>query len=230
MKSGELKELIALNTLVFETLGQPEKERNFNFKTLKRWGLDLLKGKKQGTETYFTSEFGKHKKGDVYDEEQTHFEVTEVLKDLPKNTKIYAHIEMVNGRSFLVAQLRQGEQNIEIVRMPVSSVLMTYCKKHKLNHLAAAISNVGTAVELTKHQGQQGKPVPYDQLPDAARRFLREAKKIEKETGFGRIALSYFGKNKDGDTRYRLSWLLPTIAIFELDIAEKVDKLLGVFK
>ncbi len=230
MKKSELKEQIALNTLVFETLGQPEKERSFNFKSLKRWGLDLIWGKKQGQETYFTTEFGKYHKGDSYDVANVHYEVNEVLHEIPKNKKIFAHIEMVNGQSFLVAQLREGEHNIEIVRLPVSSVLMAYCRKHKLFKLAESISNVGYAVELTRHGGQEGKPVTYENLPNTARRFLREAKKVEKETGFGRVALAYFGKNKDGDDRYRLSWLLPSIAIFDVDIAEKVDKLLAIFK
>ncbi len=230
MKATELKELIALNTLVFETLGKPENERNFNFKSLKRWGLDLIKGKKQGVETYFTSQAGQHGEGESFDESGSHYEVHEIMDRMPARKKIYAHIQMINGRSFLVAQLREGDENIEIVRLPVASILMAYYKKHKLFNLAAATSNIGTAVELVKHQGQVGKPVTFEKLPDKVKRFLREAKKIERQTGFGRLALSYFGKNKDGDDRFRLSWLLPTIAIFDLDIAEKIDKLLGSFK
>jgi uncharacterized protein (UPF0128 family) len=59
---------------------------------------------------------------------------------------------------------------------------------------------------------------------------LREAKKIEKEAGFGRIALSYWGENKDVEPRFRVSWLLPTIALFDNSIAEKTDKTLAAFK
>jgi len=230
MKSTELKELIAINTLVFETLGKPESERNFNFKSLKRWGLDLIKGKKQGIETYFTTRAGQHHKGDSYDELGSRYEVQEIMDKMPAKKKIYAHIQMINGQSFLVAQLREHTENIEIVRLPVASILMSYYKKHKLFNLAAATSNIGTAIELTKHQGQMGKPVSFDQIPNKVKRFLREAKKIEQKTGFGRLALSYFGKNKDGDDRFRLSWLLPTIAVFDLDIAEKIDQYLGSFK
>ncbi len=230
MNVTELKELIALNTLVFETLGKPEKERNFSFNTLKRWGLDLLKGKKQGVETYFTCQAGKHAKGESYHEDGNHYEVTDVLDKMPAKKKIFAHVETNNGQSFLVAQLRENEQNTEIIRLPVASLLMAYFKKHKLFRLAAATANIGTATELTMHQGQEGKPVPYGKLPDKVRRFLREAKKIEKKTEFGRLAIVYFGKNKDGDDRFRLSWLLPTIAILDLDIAEKADKLLASFK
>jgi uncharacterized protein (UPF0128 family) len=46
MTITDLKELNAINTLVFETLGQPEKEREFKLKSLKKWGFDLLLGKK----------------------------------------------------------------------------------------------------------------------------------------------------------------------------------------
>ena len=88
MKAAELKELIALNTLVFETLGKPEKERSFSFGTLKRWGLDLLKGKKQGIETYFTSETGKHTRGEAFDENGEHYEVSEILNKMPAKKKV----------------------------------------------------------------------------------------------------------------------------------------------
>ena len=115
---------------------------------------------------------------------------------MPAKNKIFAHVEMINGQSFLVAQLREGDDNIEIVRLPIATILMAYYKKHKLFNLVAATANIGTAIELTKHQGQEGKPVPYEKLPDKVRRFLKEAKKIEKTTEFGRLALSYFGKTK----------------------------------
>jgi len=83
---------------------------------------------------------------------------------------------------------------------------------------------------MVKQRGQEGKPYPFEKLPNVARRFLREAKKVEKEAGFGRVALAYFGENKDGEPRFRVSWLLPTIALFEIDIAEKADKILAAFK
>ncbi len=226
----ELREFQTLNTLVFETLGHPEKEREFKFKSLKRWGLDLLMGKKAGKETFFVAEYGKRNVGDVYKEDDIEYQVSEVLYEMPKNKKLFAHIEMENGKAYLVGELREGEENIEILRIPAASLLLAYFKKHKLHHLIEALRNVGTATELVKQRGQEGKPYPYEKLPNVARRFLREAKKIEKEAGFGRVALAYFGENKDGDARFKVSWLLPTIALFEIDIAEKTDKILGAFK
>ncbi|HFE53958.1 MAG TPA: TIGR00703 family protein [Bacteroidetes bacterium] len=230
MTISELREIQALNTLVFETLGQPEREREFKFKSLKRWGLDLIAGKRGGKATFFTAEYGKHKAGDVYSEGGEEFEVAEILQEMPKDKKVFAHIEMQEGTAYIVAQLREGEENIEILRVPAASMLLAYFKKHRLPNLIEAFRNVGTATELVKQRGQEGKPVPYEALPNVPRRFLREAKKVEKEAGFGRVALAYFGENKDGDARFRLSWLLPTIALFELDIAERADKLLAAFK
>ncbi len=108
----ELKLEQAINTLVFETLGQPEKEREFKFKSLKRWGFDLLFGKKDGKDTFFTAEYGQKKKGDTYTLDDVKYEVEEVLTEMPKNKKIFAHIEMVEGRAYLIAQLREGDENI----------------------------------------------------------------------------------------------------------------------
>ncbi|BCX88315.1 conserved hypothetical protein [Methylomarinovum tepidoasis] len=230
MTPQELRELIALNTLVFETLGQPEKEREFRFKSLKRWGLDLIAGRRDGETTFFTGAADRHRAQDVYEEDGSRFEVEEILTELPENKKLYAHIAMAEGTALLIGQLREGDENIEILRLPAASLLMAYCKKQRLPQVAEAIRSVGTATELVKHRGQEGKPVPFGRLPNVPRRFLREAKKVEKEMGFGRVALAYFGENKDKDARFRLSWLVPTIALFEIDIAEKVDKLLATFK
>jgi len=230
MNIVELRELQAINTLVFETLGQPEKEREFKLKSLKRWGFDLLLGKKDGKATYFTAESGKREVGEKFSEEDVYYEVEEIIHELPKNKKIFAHIEMIHGRAYLIGELREVEKNIEILRVPAGSILLTYFKKHKLHNLIEALRNVGTASELVKQRGQEGKPVPYEQLPNVPRRFLRGAKDLEKNAGFGRVALSYWGENKDGDARFRVSWLLPTIALFDIDIAEKADKLLAAFK
>ncbi len=230
MNLQELREIQVLNTLVFETLGQPEKEREFKLKALKRWGFDLIFGKKNGQMTYWTAEANKKDKGDIYEEDDIKYEVEEIIHELPKNKKIFAHIEMFEGKAYLIGELREGEENIEILRVPAGVVLLAYFKKHKLHHLIEAIRNVGTATELVKQRGQEGKPVPFEKLPNVARRFLRGAKDVEEDAGFGRVALSYWGENKDGDARFRVSWLLPTIALFDINIAEKADKLLAAFK
>ena len=230
MNSSELRTLIALNTLVFETLGQPEKEREFNFKALKRWGLDLLAGKRNGQDSLFVGEQGKYKVADSFDQAGEHFQVNEILSAFPKGSKLLVHIQMIEGTAFLIGELRNNTQNMEVLRIEAPSLLMAFTRKHGLPHVGEAIRSVGTATELVKHRGQEGKPMPFNQLPNVPRRFLREAKKIEKSMGFGRVSLAFFGENKDKDARFRLSWLVPTVSLLDIDCAEKIDKLLSAFK
>ena len=110
----QLREQQLLNTLVFETLGQPEKEREFKLKQLKKWGFDLIFGKKDNNETFFLSI--DKKVGDKFEENGNEYEVIELLKELPKNKKVFAHIEMIEGRAFLCVDLRDDE-NLEILRI-----------------------------------------------------------------------------------------------------------------
>jgi len=223
----DLKEAMLLNTLVFETLGNPERERQFKLKQLKKWGFDLVFGKRDGEETYFATA-GK-KAGDAYESDGEQFEVVEVLQELPKNSQVYAYIEMIEGQAFLLVDLREGEHNTPILQLPAGEILLAFLKKHKFAKLIEALRNLGSAASLVKHHGEEGKPLPFDQLPPVPRRFLRDAKKIEKEMGFGRIALAYFGENKDGRARYWLHWMVPTIALFDEQIAQKIDKALAEF-
>ncbi len=227
---SEIKEQMLLNTLVFETLGAPEKEREFKLKSLKKWGFDLIFGKKNDKETFFASQADSKKAGDKYEEDQNSYEVTEILKELPKNKKVYAHIEMIEGRAYLCVDLREGEENIEILRLPAGEILIAFLKKHKFIHVIEALRNIGSAASLVKHHGEEGKPLPFEELPPVARRFLRDAKKIEKEMEFGRIALAYFGENKDMRARYWIQWMIPSIALFDEHISNKIDKTLAEFK
>jgi len=226
---SDLKTDLLLNTLVFETLGEPSREREFKLKSLKKWGFDLLFGKKEGVETFFTSPLDTRKSGDKYEEEEIGYEVTEVLKELPKNKKVFAHIEMMEGTAFLCVDLRDKE-NLEILRVPAGEILLAFLKKHKFVHLINSLKNLGSAALLLKHHGLEGKPLPFQELPPVARRFLRESKKIEKEMGFGRVALSYFGEDKDKKARFWLEWMVPTISLFDEHISQKIDKVLAELK
>ncbi len=226
MKVSQLRELQVNNTLVFETLGKPEKEREFNLSSLKRWGFDLVFGKKDGKKTFFATASGKK---NSRQQDTGSFEIQELFNSMPKNKKVFARIEMDQGKAYLVSDLREGQDNIEILRIPAGSILLAFLKKHKCWNIIEALRSLGTAAELRKQRGQEGKPVPYDKLPAFCKKFLKDAKKIEKDTGFGRISLSFFGKNKDGDPRFLLTWFLPTISLFELDLAEKIDKELELF-
>ncbi|MEO2116993.1 MAG: TIGR00703 family protein [Methanocaldococcus sp.] len=227
----EAKEVEMVNTLVFETLGNPEKEREFKLKSLKKWGFDLIFGKINGEETYFTVELDERKAGDKFSKEGKEYEVIEVLEELPKNTELYAHIEMEMGKAYIVCQLRDEDgKNTEVLRVPAATLLLAFFKKNKLSNLIKAVKNVGISLELSMQNGVGGKPLSYEELPNVARRFIRSVRKVEKETGFGRLAFAYYGETKDGEPRYRFSWLLPTIALFDLDIAKKAEQTLGILK
>ncbi len=224
MKVDQLREFQVNNTLVFETLGKPEKEREFSLSSLKRWGFDLVFGKKDGQQTFFTTQKDKDQTG-----EGSTFEIQELFESMPKNKKVFARIEMNQGKAYLVADLREKKDNIEILRIPAGSILLAFLKKHKCWNVIEALRSLGTAAELRKQRGQEGRPVSYNKLPAFCKKFLKDAKKIEKDTGFGRISLAFFGKNKDGDPRFLLTWFLPTISLFEIDLAEKIDKELELF-
>ena len=225
----EVREAMLLNTLIFETLGQPEKEREFKLKSLKKWGFDLVFGKKDGEDAFFGVEEGK-KVGDKFNKDDVEYEVKEILEKLPKNKKMFAKIEMVEGRAYLYVYLREDDIDTPILYIPAGEVLLAFLKKHKFIKIIEAIRNIGSAANLVKKHGDEGKPVSFEELPPVARRFLRDAKKIEKEMGFGRVALAYFGENKSGEVRYWLEWMVPTIALFDEKISEKIDKALAEFK
>jgi len=224
----ELRMQQLLNTLVFETLGAPEREREFKIKSLKKWGFDLIFGLKNGEETFFAAR--DKKVGDKYEEGEDSFEVKEILENLPKNKKMFAKIEMVEGKAYLYVYLREDDIDTPILHIPAGEILIAFLKKHKFIHIIEAIRNLGSAASLVKKHGDEGKPLPFEELPPVPRRFLRDAKKIEKEMGFGRIALAYFGENKSGEARYWMEWMVPTIALFDEKISEKIDKALAEFK
>ena len=224
---SELREAQLLNTLVFETLGNPEKEREFKLKQLKKWGFDLVLGKIDGEEGFFATD---KKVGEKYEENEKNYEVLEILKELPKNKKLFAKIEMIEGRAYLFVYLREDNIDTPILYLPAGEILVAFLKKHRFVKILEAIRNLGSAANLVKKNGDEGKPLSFEELPPVVRRFLREAKKIEKEMGFGRVALAYFGENKSGDARYWMEWMVPTIALFDEKISEKIDKALAEFK
>ncbi len=227
MKIRELREIQVNRTLVFETLGRPEREREFSLASLKRWGFDLVFGKKGGKNTYFATGSSEKDRDKFPENEQ--IEIKELFETLPKNKKVFARIELSQGTAHLVVDLRDTGENLEILRVPAGSILLAFLKKHKCWNVIEALRSLGSAAELRKQRGQEGKPVSYEKLPAFCKKFLKDAKKIEKDTGFGRISLAFFGKNKDGDPRFQLMWLLPTISLFDLGLAENIDKELEMF-
>lgn len=227
MKIHDLREIQVTHTLVFETLGSPEREREFSLGSLKKWGFDLVFGKRDGIKTFFAVESGI--KGQGKQPENKEIEIQELLETLPKDKKVFARIELFQGIAQLVVDLRDKERNLEILRVPAGSVLLAFLKKQKCWNVIEVLRSLGSVAELRKQRGQEGRPISYENLPNFCKKFLKDAKKIEKNTGFGRLSLAYFGKNKDGDPRFQLMWLLPTISMFDISISEKIDKGLDMF-
>ncbi|NPB06041.1 MAG: TIGR00703 family protein [Aquificae bacterium] len=225
----ELPLEVALRTLVFETLGRPEKEREFTVEDLRRWGFDLLYGKVNGRPAFFVGKLGTEV-GDAWEEEGKAYEVEEVLLELPPKKRLLARVFTRNGTAFLSAYLREGEQDEEILRLPAAELLYAFFVKHHLHHLINALKSVGIVTEFFKQRGSETVPLPYEKLPLVARDFLERAKRVEKMAGYGRVALAYFGKTRDKDNRFRVSWLLPTVALFDLEVSEKANTALGEFK
>lgn len=222
----ELKERLFLDTLVFETLGEPAEERMFRYRDLRRWGFDLLSGRRAGIRCRFLAPAAEGRKaGDRYEVGEESFEVEEVLGDLPADTRLLGRIAMREGRAWLALALR-GAEDTALAEVPAGELLLGYLRATRRHRLLAALRNIGRLAELVQSNGQEGRAQPYDALPANFRTFLREARETARVQGAGRVALAWFGRNKDGKSRYRLSWLVPTLLLFDADIAERMDKLL----
>ncbi len=79
-----LGERLFLESLVFETLGEPAEERFFRYRDLRRCGFDLLSGRRAGTPCRMLAPVVEGRKaGDRYEIGEETFEVEEVLLGLP---------------------------------------------------------------------------------------------------------------------------------------------------
>ncbi len=219
-----------LNTFVREAWGEIPNELEVKIRSLKAWGFDLLTGLRAGVPAVFVAPQEDHRApGDVYQAEGETFEVQEVWKSVPKGATLWVRVAMEDRRGVIRAYYRaaHGEETL-LFSMPAAELLLAYFKKRGFGKLLESFHSSGLTTEFIQKRGEQGKAVDYDHLPALMRRALREAGDlIRKRTGVGRFTLVYFGKNKDGDDRYIATWLLPTIHLFNVDIAERVDKLLA---
>ncbi len=218
-----------LNTFVRESWDEIPSEIEVKLKSLKAWGFDLLIGLRGGIDSIFVAdEEDKRKRGDVYEQEGETFEVKDVIKTLPKGARLLIRVELEDRRGMIRAYYRSsaGEETL-LFSLPAAELLLVYFKKRRFGKLLEAFHSSGLTTEFIQKRGDQGKAYDFDDLPVEMRRALREARDvIRKRTGVGRFTLAYFGKNKDGDNRYIVTWLLPTIHLFDVDIAEKIEKLL----
>ncbi len=225
-KVFELKHQIVLGTYVREKWGEIPRERTFKLKSLKAWGFDLLTGMKDGKFSYFVSDSDLRRKvGDKYTEDGISYEIEEMVKSLPKGVELRASVVLEETRPVIEAWIRDEKgTEFPLFKVHAGELLITYFKKKKLHKLVESILSSGLTTEFVKHRGTEGKPVKFDELPPAAREALRTASKVHKDlTGVGRFTLVYFGKNKNRKHRYWMNWILPTLYLFDIDIAEKVN-------
>ncbi len=226
----EKKHQVALNTFVREVWGEIPAEAEVKLKSLKAWGFDLVFGLRGGEEAVFVSETEKGREvGDVYEEAGETFEIREIVKELPKGAKLLIRVTLEERRGVIRAYYRsaRGEET-ELFVLPAAELLLAYFKKRGFGKLLEAFHSSGLTTEFIQKNGEAGRAYPFEALPPKMRRALREARDVlRKYAGVGRFTLVYFGKNKDDEDRYVVTWLLPTIRLFDVDVAEHVDKLLA---
>ncbi len=226
----EKKHQVALHTFVREVWGEIPAETEVKLKSLKAWGFDLVFGLRGGEEAVFVSETEKGREvGDVYEEAGETFAVREIVKELPKGAKLLIRVALEERRGVIRAYYRsaRGEET-ELFVLPAAELLLAYFKKRGFGKLLEAFHSSGLTTEFIQKNGEAGRAYPFEALPPKMRRALREARDVlRKYAGVGRFTLVYFGKNKDDEDRYVVTWLLPTIRLFDVDVAEHVDKLLA---
>ncbi len=235
IKAEELKQKYQrmLNTFVREKWGEIPSEMEVKFKNLKLWGFDLISGLRGGAKSVFVAnEDDMRKQGDVYEEEGEKFEVQEILKSIPKGAKLIIRVSLEERRGVIRAYYRSetGEETL-LFTLPAADLLLVYFKKRGYGKLLESFHACGLTTEFISKRGDQGRAANFEALPLKMRRVMREAWDIiRKRTKTGRFTLAYFGKNKDGDDRYIITWLVPTIYLFDSEIAERIDKLLSAIK
>ena len=219
-----------LNTFVREAWDEIPAEREVKIRSLKAWGFDLLYGLRGGRPGVFVApEEDQRVAGDRYEDQGETFEVQEVWGELPKGATLLIRVGLEDRRGVIRGYYRDahGEETL-LFTLPAAELLLAYFKKRRFGKLLEAFHSSGLTTEFIQKRGEQGKAYDFDHLPAVMRRALREAHDlIRKHTKVGRFTLVYFGVNKDGDHRYIVTWLLPTIHLFDLDVAERVEKMLA---
>ena len=232
---AQLKQQLMRESLVFEYLGDPPLKRRFVFKDLRRWGFDLFAGRRGGTPGYYLADQeDKRRTGERFTREGEEYEIDEILDALPPKARLLGRIRMEEGHALLDLSLAEkgtaDEDAPVIASLPAAALLLGYLRKRRCHRLFAALANCGRLSEMTQGSGQMGRAQSYAALPARFRHFVKEARKIGQEAGAGRISLAYFGENKERRPRYRLSWLLPTLALFDTDLAERIDRMLDALE
>lgn len=224
----DIKQASMLETRVFEDGGKPDERVEFVWRDLVRWGYDLVSGTRNGRSGWFLAEVEEGRKaGDSWQTETGESLRAERIHDaLPEDTRLVGQLAMRDGRAMLRLSLAGAVEEGELAELPAAEVLLYCLNKERRFRLLGALRDVGRLTALEASHGQEGKSRPLDELPAVFKRVLREARALGREVGGSRIALAGFGAARDGRQRYRMHWMLPTLALFRRDVSERVDALL----
>ncbi|BAA30420.1 225aa long hypothetical protein [Pyrococcus horikoshii OT3] len=214
---------------IIENPGVVPAERRFRMKDLKAWGYDLHLGTIEGERAYFISKTGERHEGETYIFKGKEYHVSRTQKEIPENARLLARIIIERGNPYLEVWLEEEDVKFPLTKEDPRIILKRIWEKEKLNQLLKHVRAVGLTTDFYKDNVfTQGIPLPYEEYPPKVRRVLREVKDIHRDlTGFGRFVFQYFGE-VDKMHNYRLYWTLPTLHLFDIDIANEVDKVLGM--
>ena len=216
------------HTLTVEKWDVLPTETAIKLKALKSWGLDLIAGTCDGEATWFVADADSRKAGETFEADGRRYEVNEVIKTLPRNTRLILAVTSEDHEAVVEALIWEddAQRSVSLLRQNAAELLLALAKKNNLPQLLAHLHSAGLTTEVLKKHGETGRTTPFEDLPPAARRVLREAKDIlRKQLPAGRFELSWFGENKDGKPRYQASFLVPTLSLLDVQVANAVDKL-----
>jgi len=213
------------NGVVFERYESLPSEVKFKVRTIRRWGFELARGTKDGEDAYFLVRSGEHEVGDEYEEGGATYKIAEILEELPHKKRIRFRIDVSGGKAYLVGFVDAENEDI-VFTIPAIDIIQLYAQNNGFRELWNHLRSIGRTVELVKRHGERGRSYPIDAWPGEFRDAYRRFKDVVKDVGFGRIAIEYFGRSEDGKHRYRMSLILPTLAILDDEVARAVERAL----
>jgi len=178
---------------------------------------------------YFVSGVGERKEGEEYTLERKSYHVTKTQHEIPKNTRLLAKIVIERGHPYLVFWLEEEERTYPLAKEDPRVILRRFWEAKNFKQLLRHVNSIGLTTDFYKDNVFiKSIPLPYEEYPPKVRRVLREVRDIHRDlTGFGRFIFQYYGE-EGRIHNYRIWWLLPTIYLFDTEIANEVDKILGM--
>jgi len=221
-----MKEML-FDVATFERYESLPSEVKFKVRTIRRWGFNFARGTVDGEEHYFLARSDRAV-GEEFEEGGVLYKISEILEELPPKKRIRFRVDVIDGRAHVVGFLDDGTGEI-FFTIPAAALLEQYLTGNGYVQIRDNIRSISRTVEIEKKHGEIGRTYPYDAWPSELKEAYRRLKDVIKDAGFGRVAVSYFGKSEDGKLRYRVSVLVPTLALLDEEIAQELNKALSRF-